>query len=607
MDGGPVTPLNANIEETPNMGEITVAEGIAKTLEKMGVEYLFGVNGHGNWAILDAVVHRTKIKGIPGRNEDQSVQMADGYWRMRRGPPLPVVSTSVGPGNLNTIPALAGAFYESVAMLLLAGSGPTHWFDRGGVQESYRYGPEEWTQVAKPVTKKASMVVRPDTAIASLLRACRLAISGRPGPVVLQVPFDIQHAKIPDELPDPSAWLEWRPPAPDRAGLAEALNLLQRAKRPLVVVGSGIHNARAWKALQHFAELADAPVAMTSTGKGAFPETHRLSLGSIGRAGTGQANEAGRRCDLLLAFGTHFTEIDTAGWSLYDIPGKTKLVHFDIDPSELCRIYPTELPMVCDANAALEALTTGLAGAQIEHTDWHNEIAAIRKEWEKSTAALVNSNNTPMHYARICRDTGVVVSEMDPEMPVLVDTGHLLSFAPPFLRTSSRYFAHSGFFHRMGWSASAAIGASLAMGKRRTLAMIGDGSFMMGGTSLATAFEQHLPITCVVLNNGTLQVERESMVRIYGNESFCDYVDTASGKIWNPDFCKWAESMGARAIKVTEPDQYAPALRKALESGVPFVVDVDIDLNTPGYRPVWTPYPSRHEESWSPKAVLAHR
>lgn len=585
------------------MAGITVADAIAKTLEKMGVEYVFGVNGHGNWAFLDAVVQRTKMAGIPARNEDQAVQMADGYWRMRRRPPFAVVTTSVGPGAMNTVPALAGAFYESVAMLLIVGAGATSWFDRGGIQETYRYGPEEWVQVVKPITKKASLVTRPDTAVAALLRACRTAVTGRPGPVVLQVPFDIQHATIPDDLPDPSPWLDWRAPAPDAKSLGEALDLLRRAKRPLIVVGSGVHNARAYEALQHFAELSDTPVATTSTGKGAFAETHALSLGAIGRSGTGHANEAGRRCDLLFALGTHLTEVDTAGWTLFDVPAKTRLIHVDIDPSELGRVYPTELALPCDAGAALEAFAAALGNAAMSHGEWRGELDGLRREWEKNTATLRGAAGAPLHYARICHDTGAVVGEVDPEIPVFVDTGHLISFAPAFLRANSRHYAHSGYFHRMGWSASAAIGASFALGKRPALALIGDGSFLMGGTSLATAFEQHTPVTWVLLNNRSLQVERESMLRLYGNESFCDYRDTATGELWNPDFCRWAEAMGVAAQKVSRPEDYAPALKKALESGVPSLVDVEVDLEVPGYRPVWYPYPTRFDETWSPQIL----
>lgn len=581
------------------MGQITVARAIATLLERMGTEYVFGVNGHGNWALLDAFVHETRIKGVPARIEDQALQMADGFWRMRRQAPLPVVVSSVGPGNMNIVPPLAAAFYESVAMVALAGCGSTHWFDRGGIEEMYRYAPEEWIQVVKPISKKAVLINRPDTAVDMLLRAYRTAISGRPGPVVLQVPFDIQHALIDDHLPDPVPWTRWHPPAPDPVGVTEAAALLGQAKRPLAVVGSGVHNARAWDELLRFAETAGIPVASTPTGKGAFPEMHRLALGCIGRAGTGQANEAARSCDVVVAVGTHFSDIDSGGWTLFDIPAKTRLIHLDIDEGELGRAYPAEVALGCDARLGLAALAATIAaGPHVDRTAWHAELAALGREWEASVESQRRSDLAPLHYARICHDAGEVVASVDPEIPIFFDTGHLLSFAPPFLAASSRNVAHSGFFHRMGWSASGIVGASLARGCTPAVALIGDGSFLMGGTAVATAVEQDLPLVWVVLDNRSLQIERELMMRLYGRESFCDYRLSRTGELWNPDFCQWAQAMGARATKVSRPDEFGPALRRALETHAPHVVDVEVNLEVPGYRSVWYPYPANFFETW---------
>lgn len=581
------------------MGEITVARALATLLDRVGTEVVFGVNGHGNWALLDALVHDTRVAGVPTRAEDQAVHMADGYWRIRRQAPLPVVTTSVGPGNANIVSALAGAFYESVAMLVLAGAGPTHWFDRGGIEETYRYAPEEWTQIVKPVSKKAALVTRPDIAVDMFLRAYRTAISGRPGPVVLQIPFDVQHAPVSDALPDPAPWTRWHPPAPDPAGVAEAVALLARAGRPLAVVGSGVHSARAWAELGRFAEAAQVPVATTPTGKGAFPERHPLALGCIGRAGTGQANEAARRADLVVAVGTHLSDIDTGGWTLFDIPARTRLIHLDIDEGELGRVYPAAVALGCDARLGLAALAAALPGARPDRSAWLGELAALRREWEARVGGDRRADLRPLHYARVCHDTGAVVAEVDPEMPVFFDTGHLLHFGPPFLQAASRHVAHSGFFHRMGWSAAAIVGASLARGRGRALALLGDGSFLMGGTALATAVEQDLPLVWIVLNNRSLQIERESMLRLYGRESFCDYRLRRTGELWNPDFLKWAEAMGVGATKVTAPDDFAPALRRALHAA-PHVLDVDVHLEQPGYRAVWYPYPARFHETWRP-------
>ncbi len=585
------------------MAKITVAQAIARVLERLRTEVVFGVNGHGNWALLDALVNETKIRGVPARAEDQAVQMADGYFRMRRSAPLPVVTTSVGPGNMNIVPAVATAFYESIALLVLAGAGATHWFDRGGMEESYRSGPEDWVAVLKPITKKAFLVTRPDNAIDMVLRAYQTAIAGRPGPAVVQIPFDIQHTLISDELPDPTPWTQCRPPAPDPEGVAQSIEVLAGARRPMIVVGSGVHNARARDELLAFAEASSIPVATTSTGKGAFPETHRLSLGCIGRAGTGQANTAARQCDVVVGIGTHFTDIDTGGWTLFDIPAKTRLIHLDIDPGELGRAYPTAVALTCDARLGLAALAAAArAKGLAEQSEWLRELDSERQRWEASVADQRRSDLSPLHYARICHDTAEVIAAKDPQMPVFFDTGHLLSFAPAFLKSSSPNIAHDGFFHRMGWSASAIIGASIAMGNRPALALIGDGSFIMGGTAVATAVEQNLPLTWVVLNNRSLQIERELMLKLYGRETFCDYRKSTGKELWNPDLVKWADAMGATAMHVSKAADYAPALQRALDLRAPVVIDVDVSIDVQGYRSVWYPYPADFYQPWKPGA-----
>jgi acetolactate synthase-1/2/3 large subunit len=247
-----------------------------------------------------------------------------------------------------------------------------------------------------------------------------------------------------------------------------------------------------------------------------------------------------------------------------------------------------------------DAALTAALEAPPARPAWIAELAAVRAKWEASVAAQRASDLGPLHYARICTDVGEIVGAVDPEMPVLFDTGHLLSFAPPFLRASSRNVAHCGFYHRMGWSASALVGASLARGGSRALALIGDGSFLMGGMAVATAVEQDLPLTWIVLNNRSLQIERELMLRAYGREAFCDYRLKRTGELWNPDLCQWAQAMGAEATKVTEAKAFAPALRRALGGGRPHVIDVDVSLEIEGYRSVWYPYPRNFFETWAP-------
>lgn len=581
--------------------KITVSAAIARLLEQMDTELVFGVNGHGNWSLLDALVHETKIGCVAARMEDQAVELADGYWRYRRGAPLPIVTTSVGPGNMNIIPAIATSFYESIGMLVLAGVGATHWFDRGGIEEAYRDGPEDWTAALKPISKKAFMATRPDTVIDMFLKAYQTAISGRPGPVVMAIPFDIQHSLIPDDLPDPRPYTRCRPPGPDPRGVEEAINLLAAAERPLVVVGSGIANSHAHDALLAFAEATGTPVATTSTGKAALPEKHRLSVGCVGRAGTLHGNHAARRSDLVIGVGTHFSDIDTGGWTLFDIPGNAKLVHIDIDTSELGRAYPTAVALTSDARLGLEALTAAAQSAGIaERTAWIDELAQERKAFDEAVQPLRVSDISPLHYARVCEDASQVIEQQCPDMAVFFDTGHMLSYGPPFLRASSRHVYHSGFMHRMGWSASAAIGASMASGGKPALALMGDGAFIMRSTVMLTAVEQNLPVVAVVFDNRTLQIEREAMLKIYGRESLCDYRKEGEAGLWGPDFVMMAKGMGCDACRIEKADEFKPALEAAVAAGRPTVISVATEIETPQYRSAWYPYPGDWYKSWKP-------
>jgi acetolactate synthase-1/2/3 large subunit len=588
------------------MGQITVAQAIARLLEQMGTEVAFGLNGHGNWALLDALVHETKIQSVAVRSEDHAVELADGYWRRKRGAPLPIVTTSVGPGNMNAVPPIATSFYESIGMLVLAGVGATHWFDRGGIEEFYRHGPEDWVAILKPITKKAFTAIRPDTAIDTFLRAYQTAHSGRPGPVVMAIPFDIQNTLISDDLPDPTPYMAARRSAPDPQGVAEAIELLKIAERPYVVVGSGIANSGAYDALLDFAETTGIPVAVTPTGKAAFPEDHRLSLGCIGRAGTGQGNHGARRADVVVGVGTHFTDIDTGAWTLFDIPNATTLIHIDIDPTELGRAYPTAVALTSDARLGLEALTVAAHDAGIsERTAWTAELDDVRKAWIAETEELRISDIAPLHYARVTTDTSAVVAEKCPDASIHFDTGNMLSFGPSFLPASSRHVVHSGFMHRMGWSAASVLGASLASGRGPAIALLGDGAFLMRATVVPTAVELKLPIVWVVMDNQSLQIERETMLKLYGRESMCDYRIEGEQQLWGPDYVGMATAMGAEAVRVSKAADFKPALEAAIDSGKPTVISVDTELETPQYRAIWYPYPADFNATWKPGPLSA--
>ena len=393
--------------------KMNVAKTVVKFLEKAGVEVAFGYNGHGNWAMLDAIEHESTIRGIKANAEDTAVHMADCYWRMRRRGPLPVVLTTVGPGNMNICAAMANAFYESSAMLILAGAGPTQWIDKGCFEECYRYGPEELIQVIKPICKKAALVTRPDTALEIVVRAYKEALSGRPGPVVVQLPFDIQHTDIElEDIPAPDLWTHIHQPGPDPAAIARATEIIKQAERPLLLAGSGVLNAGAAGALMELAEAHQIPVGSTFSGKGAFPENHPLSVGTIDPSGVRHGYQAARECDVLIAAGARFHDFNTLAWCLYQIPGPTRLIHMDIDPIELSRNYPSDVALVTDARLGLEALNQGLSDAGLKsdgYGPWRAQIDEWRANWKSEAAAKISDEGTLLSNARILRDAAEVI------------------------------------------------------------------------------------------------------------------------------------------------------------------------------------------------------
>jgi acetolactate synthase-1/2/3 large subunit len=435
-----------------------------------------------------------------------------------------------------------------------------------------------------------------------VVRAYKEALSGRPGPVVVQIPFDIQHTEIElDDIPDADLWTHIHPPGPDPAAIARAVERIQRAERPLLLAGSGVLNAGATTALKALAETFQIPVGTTFSGKGAFPDTHPLSVGTIDPSGTRHGFQAARECDLLIGVGTRFQDFNTLAWCLYQIPGPTGLIHMDIDPIELSRNYPADVALITDARLGLEALHRGLADTGMEadgYEPWRDRINEWRGEWLRERGGKGSDEAAPLSNARLLLDAAEAVREVDPETSVLFDTGNLLLFAPAFFDASSAHVAtNNGHFARMGWSCGGGLGAKLANPEHPSLAIIGDGSFMMTGLAIATAREYNIPVVWVILNNRTIGIEREAMEAFYGRTSFCDSQLVETGESWSPDYVKMAESLGVNGRKITAPVDFKPALKEALQSDAPFVLDVDVNPTEEGYRMAILPIPTDWRQS----------
>jgi acetolactate synthase-1/2/3 large subunit len=570
------------------MAKMTVAQAIGRFLKRMGTERYYFYNGHANWGLLDAFEYDAKIPGIRTRHECHAIHMADGEWRMRRGLPIPVTCTTTGPGNYNTVAAVAEAYFDSSAMLCLMAGGPTKWYERGGIQELYRRGPEQFCRILEPITKKIVHVIRPDVCLYQLILAYKEAATGRPGPVVVYLPMDIINTEIECEIPDWTPWIRILPPAPNPEAISRTVQLIRDAKRPFCFVSTGVNNARAWEELRRFAEATQMPVATSIGAKGALPEDDPLSLGVCDRAGTGQAVYAASQCDLLIGVGTHFNDLNTAGWSFYDIPKKQRLIHIDIDASELGRIYPTEVAIHADAREALRAITEawnqgGYARKNVQ--SWLGNIAEERRKWEAEVKEpLRKSDLVPLHYARIVADASEVINAFDPETALLFDTGMVMNFMSAFLKINHPYFATCNQqFGQMGFAVPAMVGARLARPEHPVVAFSGDQSFVMTGMSLCTATEYGVPGVVVLLNNKTIQAEVEGAKAKFGRTFGDHYRIEATGELWNPDFQLIAKAMRAEVLTVGKPSEFKPALKSALETGRLCVIDVDTDRTQKRY------------------------
>lgn len=558
----------------------SIGDAIIRFLDMWGVRYAFIYPGHSNLPLLYAVKYNSNIKGIMVRREDQAVFMADAYWRMKRSPPPAIAIVTTGPGIANALPAIANAFFDSSSVIVLAGITPTKWMDRGRLEETYRYAPEQWVEVMRPITKKALMIPRPDLVIEMLIRAINVSINGRPGPVTIHIPFDILYNRLDKQIymPSPLDTIKIFKPAPDPSAINDAAHLLIKAQRPLIIAGGGVHNSQAWEELRVFVEDFSIPVATTMKGKGSLPETHPLCLGVVGINGTGYATRAAREADLIIAIGVRFSEKTTMGYSLFRIPSETKLIHIDIDPNEINRIYPAEIAIYSDAGLAIRALREriySLIGKrQLPPESWLNLLQQYKRDWLDKVRSLIDSNVTPIRYARIFHDLSEVIGEVDRYSSILYDTGLTQYYAPPFLTAYSRYISTNSHWAQMGFAVAGILGAKLANPDHPAVAIAGDGSFFMTGYSVATAYEYDIPAVWLVLNNYATYIETELMREILGAEAFTIFMKEKTKTPWNPDIVQWATSMGAKAMRISKPEDLKPIFREALKLGEPIVIEV---------------------------------
>jgi len=571
---------------------------LVDALQRHGVEYVFGIPGHGNTNILDALVD-SSIEFKLVRHEQAAAHIADGYARItgRMG----VCCASVGPGAANMIMGLGTAMSTSSPILAIVDSPIRNWLGRGQLQETSRPDSstidQAFTQMLQPVTKHVWSAWDAAMIPSAVRKAFTTARVGRPGPVAIEIPWDVQAAEcnVPPEAPD--TFPEDRRQRAGREETERAARLLANAVLPAIMIGNGVRLSDAGEATVALAEALGAPMSSSFVGKGAVPEDHPLAVGMSGWLGHPVAHELIREhADVILAIGYRFSDQSTNWWT-EGLPfvKENKIIQIDPEPREMGRAYPVEVGLVGDARAVLEDLLAEIEalGGRPGAAESIQLVSAAKGKFQLELTPL---DAEPMQPLRI---TEQVRKVLPAESIMSVDTGnhaHYFSCYYPIL--AGGHFLNPGGWTPMGWGPTAIIGAKLARPDLPAVSITGDGGFLMVCQEIATAVEWDTPVVWLVYNNLALAAIRDGQLADFGGRTIgTEYTSRV-------DFAALARSMGAEGIAVTRHDQVQDALRHALECGRPCVVDmiVDADAIHPPVAGAWYE-PGRNEPTPKPRGT----
>ena len=562
-------------------GTRIAAYQIADYLEQLGVEVVFGLCGHTVIGMLDAL-GKSRVRFITTRHEQIAAHAADGYARVTGKPG--VVLSHLGPGLTNAATGVANAALDSIPMVVIAGDVQSYFYGRHPHQEVNLHSDASQAEIYRPFCKRVYRVDRVDDLPRILERAFHLSQSGRPGPVLVDVPMDFFSADLTadafDKTPTPIAR-----PVLDPATAETIVDALARADRPVIYAGGGVLSSRATAELASLAEALEVPVAHTLMGKGCLPERHPLLLGQTGFWGLPVANDMCRRADLILAIGTRLAEANSSSWDsrfTFAIP-PTRLMHIDVDPSEIGRNYPTELGAIADAKAALAQLSASAQGRKhAGRGSLREEIARGRREFAANWDHQWKSTQFPMRPERILSDLRRALPE---DGFLVTDVGwNKNGVAQQFPITIPGTFITPSGLATMGFGPAAVLGVKMAFPNRAAVSLVGDGGFSANPSVVATAMEADLPVVWVIMDNdgfGTI-AGLENMH--YGWSFGCLF--ERHGKPYHTDYAAMARSFGARGVAIESADQLYPALVEALESKLPTVIQAPMEnapTPTPGH------------------------
>ena len=532
--------------------ERTGAQILVDVLRQEGVDLIFGYPGGSVIPIFDTLYDAKDIRVVLSRHEQGAGHAADGYARASGRPGVCLVTS--GPGATNLTTALATANFDSVPIVAITGQVKTHLIGNDAFQEA------DVTGITRSVTKHNYLVKDINDLAHCLKAAFHIATTGRPGPVLVDVPVDLTTAKTDKPIPETVDLPGYRPHTTGNMRqiklAAEAINA---SERPVIYAGGGVIIAEASDLLRRLAEKANCPVTTTLLGLGCFSERSPLSLQMLGMHGTAYANYAVTESDLLVAIGARFDDRITGDLDKF-APG-AKIIHVDIDPSSISKNIQVDIPVVGDARNVLEKLVPLVTYA--ERREWFDRIDA----WKAKH---------PLGYAADGLRPQYVIEQLNEAAPedtiICTEVGQNQMWAAQFYKyTHPRTLLSSGGLGTMGYGFPAAIGAQMACPDRTVVDIAGDGSIQMNIQELATAVHNRLPVNILILNNGYL-----GMVRQW-QELFYDRRYSGTPLEGNPDFVRLAEAYGAVGMRITEPGDVAGALREALDSPKTCLLDFVIE------------------------------
>ncbi|HTE58202.1 MAG TPA: biosynthetic-type acetolactate synthase large subunit [Verrucomicrobiae bacterium] len=537
-----------------SVSELDGAQALVSTLEKHGVEYIFGYSGGAAIPIFDALITtKTKIKLILTRHEQGAAHMADGYARASGKPGIVLVTS--GPGAGNTVTGLMTAQMDSVPIIVISGQQIRSMLGMDAFQEADIFN------MTMPVVKH-SYLIRETNDIPSIVdEAFHIATTGRPGPVLIDIPKDVSSGDFSGEFDKPIDLPAYKQPATiDHKKIQAIADAWAKAKNPVILAGHGVLISGAHKQLTKLAEQMDTPVTTTLLGKGAFPETHQLSLGMLGMHGTAYANKAMVECDFLLNIGSRFDDRIVGAPAAFC--KDAFIAHVDIDASEIGKMIHPNAAVVADAKAGIEALSKTVKAQK--HNDWNKHLDEYRQKYP-----LTYSDKNGLTMQKVIDE---VYKFTKGKAIAVTDVGQHQMWAAQFYKTDDPHmWLSSGGAGTMGYGFPGAIGAQFARPNDDVIAFVGDGGFQMTLFELATACIHKLPLKIFVLNNHYL-----GMVRQW-QELFFDNRESGVDLEGNPDFAALAEAYGAKGVNITSADQIDAKLKEAWAvTDRPVVINVEV-------------------------------